>query len=49
MKKIYEEPSAQLYRLRVQEDLLTLPTVSDNDGFGFDDDGPADARRINGE
>lgn len=48
MKKIYEEPSAQMYRLSVQEDLLTVPSVSEG-GFGFDDNGPADLRRANGE
>lgn len=48
MKKIYEEPSAQLYRLSMQEDLLAAPSVSEG-GFGFDDDGPADLRRVNGE
>lgn len=48
MKKIYEEPSAQLYRMSVQEDLLTVPSVSEG-GFGFDDEGPADLRRTSGE
>ena len=39
LKKTYEAPEAQLFQLRVKEELLTGPTISDN-GYGWDDDGP---------
>jgi hypothetical protein len=38
-KKTYEAPEAQLFRLRAEEELLTVPSVSDT-GYGWDDDGP---------
>lgn len=41
MKKIYEAPSAELYSLHVQEELLTGPTIS-NAGYGWDDNGPVE-------
>ncbi len=52
-KKTYETPLMQLCRFRVQEQLLHLPSVSENGGVGFDDNGPSgynpDARRLSGE
>lgn len=48
MKKIYEVPSAEVYHLCVQDNLLSKPSVSDS-GFGFDDVGPVDSRRADGE
>lgn len=38
-KKTYEAPDAQLFRLCAEEELLTVPGVSDT-GYGWDDQGP---------
>lgn len=46
MKKIYEAPSAELYALHVQEDLLSAPSVSDT-GYGWDDNGPTPVDPVN--
>lgn len=48
-KLVYEEPSAQLCSLRAQEELLNGIGVSETGGWGYDDDGPSDLRRANGE
>ncbi len=46
MKKTYEAPSAELYSLNMQEELLADPTVSDT-GYGWDDNGPSAVEPVN--